>query len=407
MLPLLFTPMLLSAQTVRGRLTEATAAQPIAGAMVVLLDGSGRSVEGSLTGADGAYEIRAPAPGRYRLRAQRVGYQSAVLTHFDLAGGETLVRDIVASTEAVMLEGLTVGATNPCDVRPAAGRATARLWEEVRKALEAASFTERDSLYQYTVRTHSRKLDPRSFRVLAESASTRNVYRVAPFASVSVEQLLDGGFVDQTFSGITYYAPDAEVLLSEKFLDEYCFEIAESRTNPEVVGLAFRPVSAHGAPAVRGTLWLDRATRKLRRLEYGYIRLRLPGGAAAFASGRVEFEALPTGAWIVRRWHIRMPTQVTLQREMTGSPVSITSTCGPGCYRMETQVLEDLQRVPGMIPVVTGLQEEGGEVLVTIPLRGPALPTRVMGLAAAARPVAVHPAPHRPATSSIPAAKVR
>ena len=137
----------LHAQVVRGQLVEAETGRPIAGALIVLLDASDAAVGGSLTNSSGGFEIEAPQAGRYRLRSQRIGFQSNVSSPFDLLAGETAVRNITTTTVATQIAGIAVDARNPCNVRPAVGRPTAQLWEEARKALEQA-------LRPETPRTH-------------------------------------------------------------------------------------------------------------------------------------------------------------------------------------------------------------------------------------------------------------
>jgi hypothetical protein len=104
-----------------------------------------------------------------------------------------------------------------------------------------------------------------------------------------------------------YYAPDAEVLLSDEFLDTHCFRLAEGSDRPDVVGLEFEPLERRGAvPDIGGTLWLDRETAELRWLDYTYYNLDLPVRSAG-ARGMVEFQRMPAGTWIVPAWWIEMP----------------------------------------------------------------------------------------------------
>jgi hypothetical protein len=53
-------------------------------------------------------------------------------------------------------------------------------------------------------------------------------------------------------------------------------------------------------------VWLDRASAELRHIEFDFVRLAdtHPPGVAG---GRVEFRRLPSGAWIVERWWLRLP----------------------------------------------------------------------------------------------------
>jgi hypothetical protein len=66
-------------------------------------------------------------------------------------------------------------------------------------------------------------------------------------------------------------------------------------------------------PDIEGVLWLDRETAELRFLEYQYTNIPATLSSENIG-GRVEFEALPHGLWIVRRWWIRMPIFGTRQQ---------------------------------------------------------------------------------------------
>jgi hypothetical protein len=194
-------------------------------------------------------------------------------------------------------------------VRPAEGHAVATLWEEARKALAAAAFTQDRRIHRFTLTRYTRRLDPRDLRVLEENTSRRTLHTGAsPLVSAPAAQLLSRGFVELSDTAGVYYAPDAHVLLSDEFLDAYCFRLP--RLEPDsagLLGLAFEPASRHGPPAIRGTLWIDHTSFQLRFLEFGYTRVRLPDAPPGTLGGRVDFEALPDGTWIVRRFRIRMP----------------------------------------------------------------------------------------------------
>jgi len=57
---------------------------------------------------------------------------------------------------------------------------------------------------------------------------------------------------------------------------------------------------------IQGTMWLDAATSELRRLDFEYENLDLDVDTRQLG-GTVEFARLPSGAWIVRDWAIRVP----------------------------------------------------------------------------------------------------
>lgn len=329
------------AQTVRGVLVDDGSERPVVGALVVLLDSAGTQRGGSLTDQAGRFLIQAPVPGRYRLRAERVGYRSALSEPLELAAGAALEHPLRAPVEAVALEGIVARAEQRrCRVRPRDGERTQQVWEEARKALASAAFAESAGRYRLVVRQHERTLDPASLQVREETARERTVDR-SPFVSAPVEQLVREGYVRAAAEGsgaLEYFSPDASVLLSDAFLDTHCFALRAGAGEEEgLLGLAFEPVRRGSIPDVAGVLWLDPATAELRFLEHGYTGLEVTG--ARLARGRVEFDRSPNGGWIVRRWWIRAPllgreagrplgTRVLALRERGGEVLEITTAGG-------------------------------------------------------------------------------
>lgn len=313
---LVFADSALPAQTVQGVLVSAATGEPLPGAILVLLDETGAQRRTSLSDAAGRFTISAPAPGQYRLRAERVGYAGTLSEWITLRAGEVREYRISAAADPVSLEGIVVRGKQRCEMRPQAGRATARVWEEARKALAASEWARRERSFRFQVESFTRELDPRELRVLAEETRGSSAYGIgSPFVSRSADELALHGFVWAIEGGrfYDYHAPDAEVLLSNAFLDTHCFHLTPP---PEaaagLVGLAFEPVRGRRVPDVRGTLWLDRRSANLRYLEYRYTG-SIGDLPLDRAEGRIDFERLPNGAWIVRRWHIRMPQVVSAQ----------------------------------------------------------------------------------------------
>jgi len=103
---------------------------------------------------------------------------------------------------------------------------------------------------------------------------------------------------------------------------------------------------------IAGTLWLDRKTAELRDLEYEYRGLpNLPLSVKSEDfGGRVEFQRMPTGAWIVQRWVIRMPILVDK---------------GPLAARSEGVIPGGVSTRPERVQLAA-IREEGGEVVETV-----------------------------------------
>ncbi|MYC86912.1 MAG: carboxypeptidase regulatory-like domain-containing protein, partial [Gemmatimonadales bacterium] len=84
-------------QVVRGRLVDDGDNAAIAGAMVTLVGRDGRGVARMLTqSGTGVFELRVPAPGEYRLRAERIGYGTTHSAFFRISTRDTLTVQMAA-----------------------------------------------------------------------------------------------------------------------------------------------------------------------------------------------------------------------------------------------------------------------------------------------------------------------
>ncbi|MDE2783796.1 MAG: carboxypeptidase regulatory-like domain-containing protein, partial [Gemmatimonadota bacterium] len=118
--------------------------------------------------------------------------------------------------------------------------------------------------------------------------------------------------------------PDADVLLSDHFLDTHCFRLgAADEDRPGMIGLEFEPVPGRNLPEIAGTLWVHPETAHLERLDYRYRNLNLPDAlVGADPGGTVQFQGLPNGTWIVDSWRIRMPVAATGMTQLQGRIVT-------------------------------------------------------------------------------------
>lgn len=309
----------LCAQTVLGRLINEATGEAVDGAFVVLVDSAGGEHGGILTDDDGRYFARAPGPGTYRLKVERIGFATRYSDPLALGAGETVAHNMSLSFQAIELAAIRVEGEQRCDVRPGEGARTAEVWDEARKALRLAAWTEEQEAVRFRVVRYEREVDPASGRVITENRSGRSGYAFgSPFRSVPAEDLAEKGYIrEEPDGGWTYLAPDAEVLLSDSFLDGHCFEL-RAGDDPDLIGLGFRPVQRGETRDIRGVMWLDRATAQLRRLEFDYMELPYPVEGGGFG-GFIEFARVRGGPWIVREWRIRMPNNVTEHHEYVPS----------------------------------------------------------------------------------------
>ena len=347
------------AQTLTGRITAKADGASVPGAIVALLDSSGRAVMTRLADDAGRFSFAAPNAGRYAVRVERVGFRSTTTALFLVRQRETIDVPITIAGGGVSLRAVVVSADRRCLVRPQEGAATAELWSEARKALSATQLTQlaqaaakaRPDPHRFAVRWRKfkRDLEPRALDVLHEEQFELEGETVTPFVSADPEMLAREGYMTGDLrTGSTFYAPDAAILLSDRFLDSHCFRLQapDGDRRDDLIGLAFEPLHLTsdgnlGHVDIRGVLWLDRTSAELRYMEYGYVNLPFEADTR-HAGGRLEFRPLPDGRWIVWRWYIRMPA---LERRRN------VVNAQPGDWRME----------------VVSIREDGAELLAVMP----------------------------------------
>ena len=316
-----------AAQTISGKVVAKADGAPVSGAIVALLDTTGRAVATKLAEDSGTFSFQPPTPGRYSLRVERVGFRSIVISSVVVRQSDSINVPIAMTSEGVSLRAIVVNADRRCLVRPQEGVATARLWDEARKALSATQLTQlaqaaakaRRDPHRFVVRWRNikRDLEPNTLAVLHSDEVTQEAETVQPFVSADPEVLArDGYMTGNPDSGSTFFAPDADILLSDLFLDSHCFRLQapDPDRRDDLIGLAFEPFGLTNwrrtsRVDVRGVLWLDRASAELRYMEYQYVNLPRDQ-VNSHVGGLLEFRPLPDGRWIVWRWYIRMPSLV-------------------------------------------------------------------------------------------------
>ena len=123
--------------------------------------------------------------------------------------------------------------------------------------------------------------------------------------------------------------------------------------------------SRPGGDAVRA-LWIDPGSFELRWLEYRYQNLNADLSSPE-VGGRVDFQRLPNGTWIVPEWWIRMPT-IGYVRDESGRRQPYLES-----YRVSGGIVMEVQESGGrtIVEAETGTIE--GIVLDSLgvaPLRG-------------------------------------
>jgi hypothetical protein len=292
---------------VTGEISAPDGTKPLEGVLVSLLDSTDVRRAAAFSGERGRFVLPVIAPGTYRVRAEVVGRISVTTDGFAIAADDSIHRRITAGERVAVLNTVQVIERAPCiTARMHDGTQTAALWEETSKALRAASFTDESQMLRFTILVYGRVKEPRERATVEQRFDTVQVTVSRPFASRTPAELAQRGYVTVSRTEMVYHAPVHEALLSPTFLMQHCFWTVPDTSGSGLIGLSFEPIQDIGRPDVRGTFWIDAQTGEVRSLEFHYT-----GVATADVipddGGQLEFQRLPNGAWIVSRWHIRMP----------------------------------------------------------------------------------------------------
>lgn len=307
----------LEGQTVRGTVVSEGEEAPIEGAFVSLVDSGGGVVDGLLTNAHGHFQLSAPSPGVYRVSVARIGFESWISEALELASNEVRPVRYAIPIQAVRLAEIDVEVHRQCVSDPNHEQQVWRVWEEARKALQTAAFAQERQLYRFETRLYTRELEPDDLGVRSVRVRPSSPYAARPFRSLPASAFAMRGYARTTGDSITYYMPDAAALLSPEFMQAHCFGLDEKKDDEgrQLIGVRFRPAD-RDVPEIEGVLWVDEASAELQTLEYSYVDLPL-GIRDPRAGGSAQFIRLPSGAFVVGAWWIRMP-QIVREVDFAG-----------------------------------------------------------------------------------------
>ena len=167
--------------------------------------------------------LRAPRGGRYSLRGDRIGFRGLVSDPFLVPDTGAVSVELVMPDQPVVLTELKVTERSRCVPDPTTAAATAELWSEIRKALDATSIAKSSGL-TFTMVTYRRELSE-NLVTKSEPADTIETSAPRPFYASSGEELEQRGYVVKGEEGYVYFGPDDDVLLSQAFLRTHCFTV--------------------------------------------------------------------------------------------------------------------------------------------------------------------------------------
>jgi hypothetical protein len=280
----------------------ANAGFPVSGALVALISGDQVAAEG-LSSATGTITLRA-TPGRYRIRVRRIGFRPYFSDSVTVPSSKQV--DLKVETEKVVLDAMIVSASAQCGAITADAKTLSAVWDEIAKALRASQLTLADLNGIGYANTNKRQVGLRN-ELISNDTVLVPVGNSRPFGAVSPKALASLGYVrGNKLDGWEYFGPDEAVLLSNEFAATHCFKVVRDRLKRGgQIGVAFEPVPRRKQSDIKGVLWLDEKSAELRDVAFSFENA---GIISKFESGGyTRFQRMPSGAWIVSDWQLRMP----------------------------------------------------------------------------------------------------
>ncbi len=304
----------LAAQRVDGVVHESSSTEPVAGAVVSMLDSAGHLLTRTVTGADGHYRLVGNGSGT-SVHVIRIGFRPATRTLGAAAFDTTLGVDIAFETLPMLLEAVDVQDQSRCPSVDDAPAAFA-LWEQARTALLAGVVardvdppTVRMVSYERTLDSRGSHIDEQLVHdsIYIASQPVVSARTAAEFAARGYRALPATGNIE------TYFAPDADVLLDSTFLGTHCISLRQhDADHADEIGVAFAPTKGQDSVVdVDGVLWLNRAVPALDAMNFRFTNLSSREMDAG-AGGDLVFTVMPNGVAMISRWNLHLPS---LQRQ--------------------------------------------------------------------------------------------
>ena len=290
----------LAAQEVRVEVVKHADGRPIPGTLLTLLSERDTTPLGRFSDESGRATFNTPRRGGYRIRAERVGYDTWTSAMLVPSSNPTRVRAGM-KLRSLRLPPVTGATETHCANLGEQATAAGDMWGEIRKALAANKITETQGIVSLNIETYDRLLDPAG-NILSEQSGRRTGNSLQLYRAVNIVPAAPG-----MAEPVALRVPDTPSLLSQAFVATHCFSsIRGSGAENGLLGLEFKPAKLGSTADLSGILWLDPTTYSLRHLVFEYVNVP-PPAAADRTTGRVEFQPLSGGEWIVSRWSIRTP----------------------------------------------------------------------------------------------------
>ena len=334
------SPRAAQAQRIRGTLTDSSTHEPVTGAVVTVLDSTGKFLSRTIADDKGVFAA-ARIRGASTLHIVRIGYRPADKPIVDSDSTFELRLVPIASRLAT----LTASEGRVCPGKPGTNEAL-ELWEQARNGLLASVVAREANPPRLRVRTYWRTRDPVRKRIESDSSRTKEFIADRSYVAARPAWAFEAeGYMREHAGGDRdYFAPDEAVLLDPSFAATHCMRlVGADAAHQEQIGIGFEPADIRERDTVvdlAGTLWLDRQKPSLRSFEFEYTNLE---SRARGSGGTLTFATMPNGVPMIVRWNIHSAI-LAIDAEASNG---VRRSPPPRPLRMNVRVL--------------GYQETGGE----------------------------------------------
>jgi hypothetical protein len=291
------------AQELRGSVHDALSHAAIPGAVVLLVDSGGQSLARTLTNELGLFRL-AIVPSARQVSVLRIGFRPRTI-QWTPGRSSAAPLDIALTSLPTMLQTVHVLDNPSCPRRPDR-EAALGLWEQARAALLSVIVARETHPALVHRLTFHRVLGEERDGALSQIVHMDSSMSTRPFAaSRSADDFVALGFRDAHDDRVTYFGPDADLLVDEAFFRAYCFRLAPpDRAHPERVGLAFEPGSRRRERVdVQGTLWIDSVARRVDAMTFRYLGLSNAEEELG-SGGWIRFRTRADGVPFIMAWSI-------------------------------------------------------------------------------------------------------
>jgi hypothetical protein len=224
----------------------------------------------------------------------RIGYRPVLSPVIDVRTGETIDHELRASMIGIPLPTVMVYAEGTCLTgdRVATDPYLSALWAEVQNGVEIRRAFDKRYRYERVLEQSSETLVPSRPAVRRQHADT--VVNEPDSVDIREARARARRASEGFGKGNSLILPDERELTADPFLGTHCI-VAASVDSGGASGIRFRETSRGRGFGIQGTIWVDTASRLMRRVELEYLN-----GGEPFSAITLEYSDVTIASTTLR-----------------------------------------------------------------------------------------------------------